>query len=135
MLVLFPSLAPGLAFHLPTTSSNSADVQWAPHHTLPHSIVSTSAQKLLLWNLALPSESAITREVDAHTRAIADINWGVFNPKVRLRRDGNSRTEFVLTWFSADYRHGRNRRLDKALGHTNSDEQGCRPVQRLGLGK
>ncbi|KAL7412467.1 WD40-repeat-containing domain protein [Mrakia frigida] len=59
-----------------------ADCQWNPSSTRPRSVVSTSAQKLLLWDLGLPSHRAISREVDAHTRAISDINWAVFNPDV-----------------------------------------------------
>ncbi|CDZ97888.1 Conserved WD40 repeat-containing protein [Phaffia rhodozyma] len=59
-----------------------ADVQWSPHSSMAHSIVSTSAQKLLVWNLGLPSEKGIEREVEAHTRAVSDVNWAVFHPQV-----------------------------------------------------
>lgn len=59
-----------------------SSVQWAPHACRPRSIVSTSAQKLLLWDLGLSSQKGIAREVEAHTRAIADINWAVFNPDI-----------------------------------------------------
>lgn len=60
-----------------------ADVQWSPHSTKPHSIVSTSSEKMLLWNLGLPSERGIEREVVAHRRAVTDVNWAVFNDNVR----------------------------------------------------
>jgi hypothetical protein len=69
-----------------------ADVQWSPHSSKPHSIVSTSSEKMLLWNLGLPSERGIEREVVAHRRAVTDINWAVFNDNVRADRQASTAT-------------------------------------------
>ncbi|KAJ7608787.1 hypothetical protein FB45DRAFT_379946 [Roridomyces roridus] len=66
-----------------------ADVQWNPHRSRAEYIVSTSAEKLLIWNLHLSSPhtastasstqtqnpSAIQHVLHAHYRAITDINW------------------------------------------------------------
>ncbi|KAJ7739030.1 hypothetical protein DFH07DRAFT_983862 [Mycena maculata] len=64
-----------------------ADVQWNPHTSRAEYIVSTSAEKLLIWNLHLSapspagaqtqsqSPSAIQHVLHAHYRAITDINW------------------------------------------------------------
>ncbi|KAJ7500604.1 hypothetical protein B0H11DRAFT_784912 [Mycena galericulata] len=66
-----------------------ADVQWNPHASRAEYIVSTSAEKLLIWNLHLSSPasahttgraaaqnpSAIQHVLHAHYRAITDINW------------------------------------------------------------
>lgn len=34
---------------------------------------------MILWNLSLPSDRGVEREVDAHSRAITDINWAVYS--------------------------------------------------------
>ncbi|KAJ7292557.1 hypothetical protein C8J57DRAFT_1490063 [Mycena rebaudengoi] len=62
-----------------------ADVQWNPHPSRAEYIVSTSSEKLLIWNLHLPSAalssfsggapSSIQHVLHAHYRAITDINW------------------------------------------------------------
>ncbi|KAJ6608857.1 WD40-repeat-containing domain protein [Mycena sp. CBHHK59/15] len=59
-----------------------ADVQWNPHVSRAEYIVSTSSEKLLIWNLNLPSSSSshpgttsIQHVLRAHYRAITDINW------------------------------------------------------------
>ncbi|KAJ7184758.1 hypothetical protein C8R46DRAFT_1158882 [Mycena filopes] len=81
-----------------------ADVQWNPHTSRAEYIVSTSSEKLLIWNLLLPSPSPATSSssakggtntgsksvpkassastpssiahiLHAHYRAITDINW------------------------------------------------------------
>ncbi|KAJ7738770.1 WD40-repeat-containing domain protein [Mycena metata] len=77
-----------------------ADVQWNPHTSRAEYIVSTSSEKLLIWNLLLPSPSypphpkggvglgkntpvkasasapsSIAHILHAHYRAITDINW------------------------------------------------------------
>ncbi|KAJ7473279.1 WD40-repeat-containing domain protein [Mycena latifolia] len=66
-----------------------ADVQWNPHPSRAEYIVSTSSEKLLIWNLHLPSSSvqpsssgsdaqhpsSIQHILHAHYRAITDINW------------------------------------------------------------
>ncbi|PFH47198.1 hypothetical protein AMATHDRAFT_7008 [Amanita thiersii Skay4041] len=52
-----------------------ADVQWNPHHSRAHYIVSTSAEKLLIWNLFISGKTNIQHILQAHYRAITDINW------------------------------------------------------------
>ncbi|KAF7354044.1 WD-REPEATS-REGION domain-containing protein [Mycena venus] len=80
-----------------------ADVQWNPHKSRAEYVVSTSSEKLLIWNLLLPSPSypfptaapslnnanktaapsassasapsSIAHVLHAHYRAITDINW------------------------------------------------------------
>ncbi|KAJ7084577.1 hypothetical protein B0H15DRAFT_386319 [Mycena belliarum] len=63
-----------------------ADVQWNPHPSRAEYIVSTSSEKLLIWNLNLPfpssgagsdaqHPSSIQHILHAHYRAITDINW------------------------------------------------------------
>ena len=58
-----------------------ADVQWSPHSSRAHWVVSTSGQKALVWNLAAGSSeasSAIEHVCLGHERSITDINWAVF---------------------------------------------------------
>ncbi|WVF70087.1 hypothetical protein IAT40_004874 [Kwoniella sp. CBS 6097] len=57
-----------------------ADVQWSPHPVTSHLILSTSSQKLLVWDLA--AQKALHRSIDAHARAITDINWHALNPNL-----------------------------------------------------
>lgn len=64
------------------TSWEVADVQWSPHASRPSWVVSTSNQKAMLWNLALPSNRAIEHVIHGHTRAITDINFHSKNPEV-----------------------------------------------------
>ncbi|KAJ7050532.1 hypothetical protein C8F01DRAFT_683078 [Mycena amicta] len=53
-----------------------ADVQWNPHVSRAEYIVSTSSEKLLIWNLHLTSASSnIEHILRGHYRAITDINW------------------------------------------------------------
>ncbi|KAG9021212.1 hypothetical protein FS837_007474, partial [Tulasnella sp. UAMH 9824] len=59
-----------------------ADVQWNPHHSRSHYIVSTSSQKLLIWNLHKTGQTAIEFILNKHYRAITDINWSSYNPDV-----------------------------------------------------
>ncbi|KAA1111020.1 hypothetical protein PGT21_035801 [Puccinia graminis f. sp. tritici] len=73
-----------------------ADIQWSPHPERRSWVASTSSQKALIWNLDLPSpstldpnsqplrtiQSPIQFVLEAHTRAICDINWSVFNVDV-----------------------------------------------------
>ncbi|KAH8828328.1 vacuolar membrane protein [Flagelloscypha sp. PMI_526] len=69
-----------------------ADVQWNPHPSKSEYIVSTSSEKLLVWNLNSPvstspsshssSESAIHHILHAHYRAITDINWHTNEPDI-----------------------------------------------------
>ncbi|EGG06630.1 uncharacterized protein MELLADRAFT_86473 [Melampsora larici-populina 98AG31] len=85
-----------------------ADIQWSPHPERRSWVASTSSQKALIWNLDLPyhsqtasrktsnlnmsgdptlnpdrtAQSPIQFVLEAHTRAICDINWSVFNVDV-----------------------------------------------------
>lgn len=52
-----------------------ADVQWNPHQSRSEYIVSTSCEKLLIWNLLSNEKTAIQHILRAHYRAITDINW------------------------------------------------------------
>ncbi|KAF7308677.1 WD-REPEATS-REGION domain-containing protein [Mycena chlorophos] len=57
-----------------------ADVQWNPHRSNAQYIVSTSSEKLLIWNLLLPGPSNIEHILRSHYRAITDINWHPAEP-------------------------------------------------------
>ncbi|KIS02247.1 vacuolar membrane protein [Cryptococcus deuterogattii 2001/935-1] len=57
-----------------------ADVQWSPHPATSSLILSTSSQKLLVWDLAAPRP--LLKSFDAHSRAITDINWHALNPNL-----------------------------------------------------
>ncbi|KAG8960728.1 hypothetical protein FRC03_006231 [Tulasnella sp. 419] len=59
-----------------------ADVQWNPHPARANLIVSTSSQKLLIWDLYLSGQTSITRILNAHYRAITDVNWSSFEPDI-----------------------------------------------------
>ncbi|KAF8885596.1 hypothetical protein BD779DRAFT_1532626, partial [Infundibulicybe gibba] len=52
-----------------------ADVQWNPHPSRAEYIVSTSSEKLLIWNLLLVGKTSIEHILHSHYRAITDINW------------------------------------------------------------
>ncbi|EEB90881.1 hypothetical protein MPER_10853 [Moniliophthora perniciosa FA553] len=52
-----------------------ADVQWNPHHRRAEYIVSTSSEKLLIWNLFMSGKTSIEHILHSHYRAITDINW------------------------------------------------------------
>lgn len=52
-----------------------ADVQWNPHTSRAQYIVSTSSEKLLIWNLMATGKSNIEHILYAHYRAVTDINW------------------------------------------------------------
>ncbi|KDR70095.1 hypothetical protein GALMADRAFT_76692 [Galerina marginata CBS 339.88] len=52
-----------------------ADVQWNPHPSHAQYIVSTSSEKLLIWNLCLGGKTSIEHILKSHYRAITDINW------------------------------------------------------------
>ncbi|EJT99661.1 hypothetical protein DACRYDRAFT_117853 [Dacryopinax primogenitus] len=59
-----------------------ADVQWNPHPSRAELIVSTSSQKLLIWNLYLSGKSSIDQILHAHYRAITDLNWHAYEPEI-----------------------------------------------------
>jgi len=60
-----------------------ADVQWNPHPSHANLIVSTSSQKLLIWDLYKTGQTSISLTLNAHYRAITDVNWSPFEPDVR----------------------------------------------------
>ncbi|ORY26858.1 hypothetical protein BCR39DRAFT_560289 [Naematelia encephala] len=57
-----------------------ADCQWSPHPSTSNLILSTSSQKLLVWDLS--AQKCLHRSIDAHSRAITDINWHARNPNL-----------------------------------------------------
>ncbi|TDL20252.1 WD40 repeat-like protein [Rickenella mellea] len=57
-----------------------ADVQWNPHPQRAEYIVSTSSERLLIWNLFLVGKTAIEHILQSHYRAITDINWHTSEP-------------------------------------------------------
>ncbi|KAF5386494.1 hypothetical protein D9757_005834 [Collybiopsis confluens] len=59
-----------------------ADVQWNPHLSRAEYIVSTSSEKLLIWNLYLSGKTSIEHILHRHYRAITDINWNPAEPDI-----------------------------------------------------
>ncbi|KAL4080027.1 hypothetical protein V8B97DRAFT_1863860 [Scleroderma yunnanense] len=59
-----------------------ADVQWNPHRLHAEYIVSTSSEKLLIWNLMMSGKTSIQHILHSHYRAITDINWHTFEPDI-----------------------------------------------------
>ncbi|KAK7689506.1 hypothetical protein QCA50_007298 [Cerrena zonata] len=59
-----------------------ADVQWNPHLSRSEYIVSTSGEKLLIWNLNIVAKSNIEHVLRGHYRAVTDINWHPAEPDV-----------------------------------------------------
>ncbi|KAI0764721.1 hypothetical protein C8Q74DRAFT_1283552 [Fomes fomentarius] len=59
-----------------------ADVQWNPHLSRSEYIVSTSSEKLLIWNLLLGGRTSIEHVLRSHYRAITDINWHTIEPDI-----------------------------------------------------
>lgn len=89
-----PFTTPRWLHHI--TSWEVADVQWSPHHALkPSWCISTSNQKALLWDLARPSNNAITNVLHRHTRAITDINFHPLDPEVLATCSIDT---FILSW-------------------------------------
>lgn len=72
-----------------------ADIQWCHHPSHPTWIVSTSNQKAILWNLALPSHRAIEHVLHGHNRAITDINFSILRRDVLATCSVDTR---VLVW-------------------------------------
>jgi WD40 repeat protein len=57
--------------------------QWSPHPFTSNLILSTSSQKLLVWDLLSTSPTtSLHRSINAHARAITDINWHARNPNL-----------------------------------------------------
>ncbi|KAK9471481.1 WD40-repeat-containing domain protein [Dipodascopsis tothii] len=77
------------------TAWEVADVQWSPHAAKHTWIVSTSNQKAMVWNVALPSARAIEHVLHAHSRAITDINFHAHDPE---RLATCAIDAFVYTW-------------------------------------
>lgn len=89
-----PFTTPRWLHHI--TSWEVADVQWSPHHFVkPSWCISTSNQKALLWDLARPSNSAISHVLHRHTRAITDINFHPMDPEVLVTCSIDT---FVYSW-------------------------------------
>ncbi|KZV59883.1 hypothetical protein PENSPDRAFT_760279 [Peniophora sp. CONT] len=59
-----------------------ADVQWNPHPAREEYVVSTSSEKLLIWNLDLAGPTAIRHVLHAHYRSVTDINWHTVEPNI-----------------------------------------------------
>ncbi|KAI0345160.1 hypothetical protein BDW22DRAFT_1354052 [Trametopsis cervina] len=59
-----------------------ADVQWNPHMSHKQYIVSTSSEKLLIWNLYVSGKTSIEHILRSHYRAITDINWHTTDPDI-----------------------------------------------------
>ncbi|KAH8109914.1 WD40-repeat-containing domain protein [Phellopilus nigrolimitatus] len=57
-----------------------ADVQWNPNPSHAEYIVSTSSERLLIWNLLISGKTSIEFILQSHYRAITDINWHTFDP-------------------------------------------------------
>ncbi|TBU54508.1 hypothetical protein BD310DRAFT_935749 [Dichomitus squalens] len=74
-------------FHLPRFLPQGgtwdvADVQWNPHPSHNEYIISTSSEKLLIWNLFLGGRTSIEHVLRSHYRAITDINWHTIEPDI-----------------------------------------------------
>lgn len=50
-------------------------MQWNPHPSRSQYIVSTSSEKMLIWNLNLTGKTSIEHILRSHYRAITDFNW------------------------------------------------------------
>ncbi|KAJ2912007.1 hypothetical protein MD484_g8411, partial [Candolleomyces efflorescens] len=57
-----------------------ADVQWNPHSSRSQYIVSTSSEKMLIWNLDITGKTSIQHILRSHYRAITDFNWHTTEP-------------------------------------------------------
>ncbi|KAF9208986.1 hypothetical protein BGZ49_006843 [Haplosporangium sp. Z 27] len=73
-----PYEPPRVLHHL--TKWEVADVQWNPHFSRENWIASTSNQKALIWNLCHNVTRTVELILNAHSRAITDINWSPFHP-------------------------------------------------------
>ena len=60
-----------------------ADVQWSPFAARDYWIVSTSNQKVLVWNVASRDPgTAIEHTLHGHSRAVTDINFSAHHPDI-----------------------------------------------------
>lgn len=126
-----------------------ADVQWSPHAATDNLILSTSSQKLLVWDLA--ANVPLNRSIDAHDRAITDINWHPLNPNVMgttgmdaairgwdLRTDCHRPTVRLSAWGAAGTQFKWNRKNEYLLATAHHREvlvwdcrKGSMPVVEL----
>ncbi|KAI5810000.1 hypothetical protein DFH27DRAFT_508918 [Peziza echinospora] len=83
------------------TAWEVADVQWSPFAARDYWVVSTSNQKAMVWNLAMPSTNAIEHVLHSHTRAITDINFSAHHPDILATCSVDS---FVHCWDLRDPR-------------------------------
>ncbi|KAI1358673.1 WD repeat-containing protein [Xylaria arbuscula] len=58
------------------------DVQWSPFAARDYWVASTANHRCLIWNLSLGGDSAIEHSLQAHTRAITDVNFSAHQPDV-----------------------------------------------------
>ncbi|KAI2632921.1 WD repeat-containing protein [Xylaria nigripes] len=61
------------------------DVQWSPFAARDYWVVSTANHRCLVWNLSLRDDSAsgaIEHSLQAHTRAITDVNFSAHHPDI-----------------------------------------------------
>jgi WD40 repeat protein len=62
---------------------SSSSCQWSPHPVTSNLILTTSSQKLLIWDLRSTSPSScLSRLIFAHARSITDINWHARDPNL-----------------------------------------------------
>ncbi|GAO47773.1 hypothetical protein G7K_1971-t1 [Saitoella complicata NRRL Y-17804] len=97
------------------TTWEVADVQWNPHAARDYWVVSTSNQKAMVWNLAMPSRRAIEHVLHGHTRAITDINFSAHHPDILATCAIDS---YVHCWDMRDARRPVNSFSDWRAGAT-----------------
>lgn len=70
-------------FNLQPLTFRHSSCQWSPHPNTSNLILTTSSQKLLVWDLLSTSPAgSLHRIIDAHFRAITDINWHARDPNI-----------------------------------------------------
>ncbi|KAI8066503.1 hypothetical protein BC940DRAFT_334092 [Gongronella butleri] len=74
-----PWLIPRILPHM--SKWEVSDIQWSPYVCRDAWVASTSNQKLLIWNLSSSSQP-IEHTLNAHARAISDINWSPHHPDI-----------------------------------------------------
>ncbi|KAK5635786.1 hypothetical protein RRF57_011498 [Xylaria bambusicola] len=58
------------------------DVQWSPFAARDYWVASTANHRCLVWNLSLGGDSAIEHSLQAHSRAITDVNFSAHHPDI-----------------------------------------------------
>ncbi|KAH7890370.1 hypothetical protein F5I97DRAFT_1798915 [Phlebopus sp. FC_14] len=94
-----------------------ADVQWNPHRARAEYIVSTSSEKLLIWNLMIVGKTSIEHILHSHYRAITDINWHTSEPDTVCSVGIDS---WLWSW---DLREPRKPVLGKSRGDSTPSER------------